>query len=313
MKFTLEYPSEIPNAAPGFLVPDVITRLAVQAEECGFDAIAFSDHPAPSIKWRRGGGHDTIDPAAGLSFVAAVTRRIRLLTNLYVLPFRNPYLAAKNLTSLDILSEGRLTAGIGAGYLRSEFSALGVDFDRRATLLDNGLAALVSIWRQPEEPVTAEGFAATAPLWLSPPVQKPHPPIWIGGNSKAALRRVVQFGQGWCPVIAPPAMASSIRTAVIDDAHKFRQAVEDLGRQLRAVGRDPATVDIQIDVAAIDFTTDGSVRQALERLDEFAELGATWAIVHVDASSVNAAADYLSAFSHVVIGRRHQQRPADPG
>lgn len=95
MKFTLEYPSEIPDAAPGFLAPDVIRRLAVQAEECGFDAIAFSDHPAPSIKWRRAGGHDTVDPAAALSYVAADTRRIRLLTNLYVLPFRNPYLAAK--------------------------------------------------------------------------------------------------------------------------------------------------------------------------------------------------------------------------
>jgi alkanesulfonate monooxygenase SsuD/methylene tetrahydromethanopterin reductase-like flavin-dependent oxidoreductase (luciferase family) len=95
VKFTLEYPSEVPTAGPGFLAPDVITRLAVQAEECGFEAIAFSDHPAPSIKCRRAGGHDTVDPAVALTYVAAVTRRIRLMTNLYVLPFRNPYLVAK--------------------------------------------------------------------------------------------------------------------------------------------------------------------------------------------------------------------------
>jgi probable F420-dependent oxidoreductase len=311
VKFTLEYPSEVPDAAPGFLDPDVIMRLAVQAEECGFDAIAFSDHPAPSLKWRHAGGHDTIDPTTALSFVAAATRRIRLLTNLYVLPFRNPYLAAKNLSSLDILSGGRLTAGIGAGYLRSEFSALGVDFDRRARLFDSGLAALVSIWRRPEEPIVGDGFAATTPLWLSRPVQKPHPPIWIGGNSKAALRRVVQFGEGWCPVIAPPAMATSVRTMVIDNRDTFRQAVEDLHRRLLAAGRDPASVDIQIEFPLTDLTADNAVRQALERLDEFAELGATWAIAHVDASSVNAAADYLTAFSDAVIARRQQHRPAN--
>jgi probable F420-dependent oxidoreductase len=279
----------------------VITRLAVQAEECGFSALAFSDHPAPSIKWRHAGGHDTVDPAVALTYVAAVTERIRLMTNLYVLPFRNPYLAAKNLTSLDILSGGRLIAGIGAGYLRSEFSALGVDFDQRAALLDGGLDALVRIWTRPDEPVAGDDFAATAPLWLSPPLQRPHPPIWIGGNSKAALRRVVQFGQGWSPVIAPPSMASAVRTAVIDSHEEFGRAVQDLSRQLLAVGRDPATVDIQVDVPVVDFGATDALGQAIERIDEFARLGATWAIVHVDASSVNIAADYISAFSDGVI------------
>jgi alkanesulfonate monooxygenase SsuD/methylene tetrahydromethanopterin reductase-like flavin-dependent oxidoreductase (luciferase family) len=154
------------------------------------------------------------------------------MTNLYVLPFRNPYLVAKTLTTLDVMSAGRLIAGVGAGYLRSEFSALGVDFDQRAGLLDSGLDALVRIWTRPDRPVDGEGFAAIAPLWLSPPVQKPHPPIWIGGNSRAARRRGVQLGQGWMPVIAPPSMASSIRTAVIDSHAKFGQAVEELRAEL---------------------------------------------------------------------------------
>lgn len=142
---------------------------------------------------------------------------------------------------------------------------------------------------------------------------KPHPPIWIGGNSKAARRRVVQFGQGWCPVIAPAAMASSIRTAVIDGPATFGRAVEELRAELSAAGRDPYAVDIQIDVPVVDFDADDGVEQALQRIDEFADLGATWAIVHVDASSVDAAVDYLSAFSELVMGRRQPQRPVNVG
>lgn len=313
MKFTLEYPSEIPDAAPGFLAPDLITRLAVQAEESGFDAIAFSDHPAPSAKWRHSGGHDTFEPALALSYIAAVTTRIRVMTNLYVLPFRNPYLAAKTLTSLDILSGGRLIAGVGAGYLRSEFSALGVAFDQRAFLLDSGLDALVRIWTRPDEPVIGDDFAATGPMWLSRPVQHPHPPIWIGGNGKAARRRVVRHGQGWCPVIAPPSMASSIRTAVIDSPTNFGRAVEQLRAELSSAGRDPASVDIQIDVPVVNFDAHDSVTRSLERLDEFAGLGATWAIVHVDASSVGAATEYLTAFSDTVIRTRRDQQRAYVG
>jgi probable F420-dependent oxidoreductase len=304
MKFTLEYPGEVPDAAGGFFSPDVLGGLAMKAEECGFDAIAFSDHPAPSAKWRRAGGHDTFEPAVALSYVAAVTTSILLMTHPYVLPFRNPYLAAKTLTSLDIVSGGRLIAAVGAGYLRSEFSALGVAFDERAELLDRCLDALVRIWTRPEEPVTGTDFAATGPIWLQPPVQHTHPPIWVGGNSTAALRRVVRYGQGWCPVIAAPAVASAIRTQSLDTPQKFGQAVEQLRADLSAAGRDPAAVDIQVEVPVIDFGADHAVRRAFEQLDELQHLGATWAIAHLDASSVGAAAEYLTAFSDTIIRAR---------
>jgi probable F420-dependent oxidoreductase len=306
MKFTLEYPSEIPDANRDFLTPDVMAGVAVQAEQCGFDAIAFSDHPAPSVKWRNNGGHDTFEPAVALSYVAAVTTDIRLMTHLYVLPFRNPYLAAKALTSLDIVSGGRLIAAVGAGYLRSEFSALGVAFDERADLLDVGLDSLVRIWTRPEDPVTASDFAATGPIWLQSPVQHPHPPIWVGGNSNAARRRVVRYGQGWCPVIAPPSMTSSIRTQSLNNPEEFGHAVEQLRADLSAAGRDPSAVDIQVEVPVIDFGAADAIRRALEQLDELQHLGATWAIAHVDASSVRSASGYLTAFSETVIRARRQ-------
>jgi probable F420-dependent oxidoreductase len=301
MRYTLEYPSELPTAPDDFLRPDVIRDVATRAEAAGFSAIALSEHPAPSLKWRRNGGHDTLDPIAALSFMAAVTTDIKLMTNLYVLPFRNPYLAAKSLGSLDILSAGRLIAGVGAGYLRSEFAALGVDVDDRAQLLDEALAALRSIWTDPEKPFSGKGFTATSPMWLQPPVQRPHPPIWIGGNTAAAIRRVVQYGSGWMPIIAPAGMASAIGTAAVENADQFGALVRRLHDALADAGRDPASVDVQVICPWIDLADDSSLRRAQDVLGELAGHGANWAVAHVQSPTPRAAADYLDAFGEAVI------------
>ena len=121
LKFTLEYPSEIPGALTISCYRTWSARWRRRRETAGFSAVAVSEHPAPSAKWRNNGGHNTLDPIAALGFMAASTSTPRLLTNLIVLPFHNPYQIAKSLTSLDILSGGRLIAGVGAGYLRSSF------------------------------------------------------------------------------------------------------------------------------------------------------------------------------------------------
>lgn len=302
MKFALEYPSELPAAPDTFLRPDVIREVASHAEAAGFSAVALSEHPAPSLKWRRNGGHNTLDPIAALSFMAGVTSRIKLMTNLYVLPFRNPYLSAKALGSLDLISGGRLIAGVGPGYLRSEFSAIGIDFDNRAALFDEALGALWSIWADPEIPVSGTTFAAVGPLWLQRPAQRPLPPIWIGGNGRAAMRRVVEYGTGWMPIIAPAAMASVIRTEAIEDATQFRAALDRLHKQLVDAGRDPATVDVQVACPYFDVNDDRSLRRARPTVRELSESGATWAVVHVDGSSPQAAVEFITAFGEAVIG-----------
>lgn len=297
MKYTLEYPSELPTAPDDFLQPDVIRAVATQAEAAGFSAIALSEHPAPSVKWRNYGGHNTLDPIAALSFMAAATSQIRLMTNLYVLPFRNPYLSAKALGSLDLISGGRLIAGVGAGYLRSEFSAVGVDIDRRAELLDEALAALHSIWTDPEIPFSGQDFGAVGPVALQRTAQRPHPPIWIGGNGAAAIRRVVEHGNGWMPIIAAADMASTMRTTAIENAEQFGIAVQRLRNRLADAGRDPSSVDIQVVCPHTDLDDETSLRRAREVLAELAGHGATWAVVHVAGSSPQAALDYLKAFS----------------
>ncbi|MBM7369247.1 TIGR03619 family F420-dependent LLM class oxidoreductase [Gordonia hydrophobica] len=301
MKFTMTYPSEEENAAEGFLDPAVLASLGGLAESSGFDGIALSEHPAPSAKWRASGGHDTLDLAVALGFLSAATSRIRLQSLLYVLPFHTPYLAAKALTTIDILSGGRLIAGVGAGYLRSEFSALGVPFEDRAALLDSHLDALVKIWTTPAEPVSGPDFTAVGPMWLQPPEQRPYPPIWIGGNSAAARRRVVAHGNGWCPIIAPPSMSASIRTSTIEDVPALSRAIRALSDDLERAGRDPSSVDIQVEAPLIDADDPAAVRRGQEQIEELAAAGVTWLIVHLDPSSPQAAEQSLLAYGQNVI------------
>lgn len=302
MRFTLEYPSEQPAAGDEFLLPSVLADVAGTAERAGFDAVALSEHPAPSRKWRSNGGHNTLDPIAALGYLAGVTSRIRLLTNLYVLPYHQPYLAAKALTSLDIVSGGRLTLGVGAGYLRSEFAAVGADFERRAELLDEGLRALTSMWTEPGTPVAGEGFEAPGPLWLQPPVQRPHPPIWIGGNSRAAMRRVVEHGAGWMPLITPAAFASAIRTTPIETADDFSAALGVLRSRLQQAGRDPESVDVQVVCPPTDLDDASSVTAAQDFLADMQRRGATSVVVHVDVASPTASIDYIERFAGLFVG-----------
>lgn len=301
MHFVIEYPSELPTAPDDFLMPGVISDVVAQAEESQFSGVALSDHPAPSAKWRANGGHNTLDPVAALSFMSAVTAHIKLLTNLYVLPFRNPYLSAKALGSLDIVSGGRLVAGVGAGYLRSEFSALGVDFDRRAGLFDEALAALRSIWCEPEKPVSGADFSAVGPVSSQPPTQVPHPPIWIGGNSRAAIRRVVEHGQGWMPLITGEAMASAIGTPAISTPAQFSDELAVLRKGLARRGRDPESIDVQVVCPPTDLDDATSIRASRDFIDDLRDRGATWAVVHVDGSSPQAALNYIKRFGEMFI------------
>lgn len=300
MKYVLEYPSELPTAPDDFLQPQVLRTVAEHAEAAGFWAVALSEHPAPSVKWRRGGGHNTLDPIAALGFLAAATTRMKLMTNLYVLPFRNPYLSAKALGSLDLISGGRLVAGLGAGYLRSEFAAVGVDFDDRAARFDEALAALRSIWIDPQTPVGG----AIGPVWAQRPTQRPHPPIWIGGNSHAALRRVVEYGTGWIPLIAPAEFASVIRTTAIETPGQFGAAVQRLRQLLADAGREPGELEVQVvcpHVDRADLNGGPSLRRAIDTLTELAGHGATTAVVHTDGSSPTAAVDFITAFGRAVV------------
>jgi probable F420-dependent oxidoreductase len=146
MKFGIQHASGDPNWGPGILAPGAVAGFARAAEECGYAAIAFTDHPAPSTKWIESGGEGVADPFSALGFCAALTTSIRLLTYVLVPPYRNPFVAAQQVATLDVLSGGRVTLGLGTGYLRGEFRAVGADLEHRRSTFDEHLEVMREAW-----------------------------------------------------------------------------------------------------------------------------------------------------------------------
>ena len=154
-----------------------------------------------------------------------------------ILPYRNPVATAKTLATIDVLSRGRVTVGVGVGWLREEFEALGgADFDRRGAVSDEYLRIFKALWTQSPVSFAGEFYRFDDVRCLPEPVQKPHPPIWIGGHSRAALRRVARLGDGWHPVGANPAVPLPP-----DD---LRAGLDELYRLTEAEGRDPSALTI---------------------------------------------------------------------
>ena len=181
--------------------PDVVAGVARAAEAAGFESLWGGEHvvlPDPQAPPSPMAPQDRIlDPVIALTYCAAVTTRVRLGTGIIILPQRNPLVLAKELASLDALSAGRLIFGIGVGYLEPEFRALGAPFEQRGAVADEYLAAMQAIWSQ-ARPAYQGRFVSFADVQAHPqPVQRPHPPIVIGGRTAAAFRRAVQQGNGW--------------------------------------------------------------------------------------------------------------------
>src|ERR1700757_2102202 len=144
MRFTALYPLHNPQYEPEILDPDYVRDFARTAEAVGFDALALTEHPAPSAKWKAAGGHDALDTFTFLGFCAAMTSRIKLLPYVMVPGFRSAALGAKQIASLDVLSGGRLIVPVGTGYLRPEGEATGMSFSQRNDVLDES----IRIWKQ---------------------------------------------------------------------------------------------------------------------------------------------------------------------
>jgi probable F420-dependent oxidoreductase len=181
--------------------PDVVAAVARVAEAAGLESLWGGEHvvlPDPQAPPSPMAPQDRIlDPVIALTYCAAVTTRVRLGTGIIILPQRNPLVLAKELASLDALSNGRLIFGIGVGYLEPEFRALGAPYAERGAVTDDYLAAMRAIWSQ-AKPAYQGRFVSFADVQAHPqPVQRPHPPIVVGGRTAAAFRRAVQQGNGW--------------------------------------------------------------------------------------------------------------------
>ena len=200
--------------------PEHTAALARRAEELGFESVWVPEHLVfpPRIASRYPYAADGVppispdapllDPLVLLTHIAAATSTIRLGTNVYLLPLRHPLLTARAAVTLDVLSNGRLTLGVGIGWLAEEFEAVGVDFHTRGALARECVRALRVLWTE-AVPEFHGRHVSFGPVRFEPkPVQKPHPPIVLGGESEAALRRAAALGDGWYGVGHTPETAA---------------------------------------------------------------------------------------------------------
>jgi probable F420-dependent oxidoreductase len=303
MRFATTHPLITHPYHPDLVTGAGVAKVAKAAEAAGFHGYGFTDHPAPSDRWLRAGGHDALDPFVGLGFAAAVTDTLRLIPNIVVLPYRNPFVVAKAAATLDMLSGGRFTLAIGAGYLKGEFAALGVDHAERNDLVDEGLGVIRAIWTGDDITVEGRHFSARGITAHPRPTTQPHPPIWIGGNSGKARQRVADHGDGWCPFPAPTIVATTARTASLETTEQLAEAIDDLHRRLDAAGRDPATVDIAFsNRAGGDPSSDAFDADAhREGLVELARLGVSWVQVGLPGDSVEHAVEVAQRYGEQVI------------
>ena len=241
--------------------PDDISAIAKTGERLGFSSIVFGDHivfpveissPYPyTVDGGFPGEGDALEQLNLMSFIAGITETVRLVNSVMILPHRNPLATAKMLATIDVLSKGRLTVGVGVGWMREEFEALSApDFDKRGAASNEFLEIFKKCWTQ--DPVSHDGeFYSFKELRCMPhPVQEPHPPIWVGGHSKAALRRVAKYADGWHPVGAtsasplPPEEFRLLLEALKVMMKSERRNYDDLTISLKAPSYDPGLVPV---------------------------------------------------------------------
>jgi len=283
VRVSLAMPVDRVSTGAELVSGEAIADLAATFEQLGFDATYVTDHPAPDDRWLAGGGHQAMEPTVALAIAAAVTRRLLLHTNVYVLPYRNPFLAAKSLASLDVVSGGRLVLGVAAGYLRAEFDALGVGFDDRTVRLEDALRLLPRIWEEQSLAVTGPGYSARAVTAEPRPVQRPHPPIWVGGNSRAAMRRAVTMAQGWSPFPTPGGMERAVRTSAIADLDDLRVALSRAREMCDEVGRRTPLTICFVPFSAADYLADpdANVERVVDEVSELEGIGVDWVALAV--------------------------------
>jgi probable F420-dependent oxidoreductase len=261
-----------------------ILEAARTAERAGFAHLSCSDHVVVPVSRAGGMGATWYDAGSTLAFVAGVTTRVKLLPHVLVLPYRHPLLVAKQYATLDHLSGGRVVLGVGSGHLKPEFRILGADYERRGRVSDEYLRAIVTAWTR--EVADFEGeTVAFHDVMVSPRVaQRPRPPIWVGGNSRAALRRAVRLADGWIPwQIEPEGLAAGVAYA----------------RSIRALERRPA---FEV-VAPLGVAHDATAEALRSRVERWRRAGATAFHAGIGARSFAEFLSRLEWFGREVIAR----------
>ncbi len=299
--------------------PDGMAALARHAEKLGYAYLGFSDHvvftraSSSQYPYSPDGKHPVIgtgfclEQLSCLTYVAAITERIRLLTSVMVGPHRPAILAAKTLGTVDVLSKGRLTVGLGVGWLAEEIAALsGPPYEKRGAASNELIRAFRELWTQDDPRLDGE-FVTLKDLVFEPkPIQKPHPPIWVGGEGTAARRRAARLGDGWYPTIRNP-------NVPLGTPEAFSAAVADVRKLAQEAGRSADALDIGMfapgldlkraqsgsDGRRISFT--GSREAVAEDARAFFAAGARHIVVSFESADLQDSLDRIQAFAEDVM------------
>lgn len=262
-----------------------LIRIAQAADRLGFAHVSCSDHVLVPQSRAKATGRLWYDAAVTLAFLAGVTERIRLLSHVTVLPYRHPLITAKAFATLDHLSHGRVILGVGTGHLEPEFKVLGVPYAERGKITDEYLRALIAAWEQ-EVPQFRGRTIAFADICVEPrPAQRPRPPIWVGGNTPAAVRRAARHADGWIPWrIEPPDFGAAVVRA--------RAITDEVGR------RRPFEC-----VAPLHIAWNDGLDDACSRIETWRQVGATSFHVGLATRSLDELLGRMEWFAHEVMSR----------
>jgi probable F420-dependent oxidoreductase len=301
MKFGIALPLGRIHPAGEFQSARAVREIAVAAERAGLSGVCLSEHPAPDANWLHNdpAAHDALDSLTALAFVAAVTQRLTVFTNVLVLPYRNPFLTAKAAATLQVLSDGRLIMGVGVGYQKAEFDALGAPFNQRGALTDEALETIRLAWQGGA--VVKKGRGFNAPGNEPRPVPSPPPPIWIGGSSDQAIERAVRWGDGWIPYFSVPTNDPVVMRSSLVSMKQFANRIEELKAGRERLGRTGA-FDIAPGSPFRPKTTQSrDAAQLLEAARQVESCGANWIWTPLPAPSLAAFLDNLAWFGSEVI------------
>jgi probable F420-dependent oxidoreductase len=301
MKFSVNLPLAQIHPRDEFQTPQAVSEVALALERSGVCAGRLTDHPAPSADWLHNDptGHDSLDPFTGLAFVAAATTRLLLMTSVIILPYRNPFLTAKAAATLQVLSGGRLILGVGVGYQKAEFDALGVPFQQRGALTDDALETIRLAWAGGV--VARSGIGYDAPGNEPRPVPSPAPPIWIGGGSRKAVARAARWGDGWAPFFSVTTNDRYVAEAAVTSLTDLREKIALLVELRNNMGRSGP---FEISITPPNFPRSRAreeVEKFLETVAVLEQAGVNWLTIALPAHDRATYLESVDWFSKEVV------------
>ena len=310
MQYGFYLPNHGPTAQPGPLA-----EIARRGDALGFQYMVVGDHilvprniesPYPYTvggDFPPAGSGEYFEQLTLLTFLAGITSNIRLVPSVMIVPYRNPLLAAKILATLDVLSQGRLTLGVGVGWMEEEFVALDAPpFSERGAVTNEYLLAFKELWTSDNPTFDGKYYQFSDIAFLPKPVQKPHPPIWVGGQSRPAIRRAAELGNGWHPVGAIPAAPL--------EPEELAEDMVTLRRFAERAGRDPGEIDVAMKAPLYDPALSsresrrrfsGDPEQVAHDVQTYADTGVSQIIFDIRSADLSETTERMAWFAEEII------------